>query len=289
MDEKVKLGSSGRKFSLSAIAQLGSAHAILFAYTALALFPVLLIIINSFKSRRAIFGTPYDLPNPETFSWVGYQTLADRGNFEWYFLNSLIVTLVSMFLILWLGSMAAFALSEYKFKGNTLLSLYMSIGIMIPIRLGTVSLLRLMVSMGLINSLWGLILVYTASGLPLAIFILTGFMQQVPTDLKNAARVDGASEYRIYSMILPLVRPAVGTVAVFNIIPIWNDLWFPLILAPAEAVKTVTLGTQSFLGQFVSDWNAVLSALTISVVPVMILYIIFSQQLIKGLTSGSVK
>jgi raffinose/stachyose/melibiose transport system permease protein len=114
-------------------------------------------------------------------------------------------------------------------------------------------------------------------------------MQQVPADLKNAARVDGASEYMIYRMILPLVRPAVGTVAVFNIIPIWNDLWFPLILAPGEAVKTVTLGTQSFLGQFVSDWNAVLSALTISVVPVMILYIIFSQQLIKGLTAGSVK
>lgn len=286
---KTKRGAGKPLIDLSALLQLGSAHLILLAYTALALFPVLLIIINSFKERRAIFGTPYEFPNPETFSWVGYETLADRGNFEWYFLNSLIVTLASMFLILWLGSMAAFALSEYKFKGNTLLGLYMSIGIMIPIRLGTVSLLRLMVSLNLIDNLFGLILVYTASGLPLAIFILSGFMQQVPMDLKNAARVDGASEYRIYSMILPLVRPAVGTVAVFNIIPIWNDLWFPLILAPSEAVKTITLGTQSFLGQFVSDWNAVLSALTISVVPVMILYIIFSQQLIKGLTSGSVK
>jgi raffinose/stachyose/melibiose transport system permease protein len=287
--EKPKRGSRKPLISLNAFLQLGSAHLILLAYTALALFPVLLIVMNSFKARRAIFGTPYDLPNPETFSWVGYQTLADRGNFEFYFINSLVVTLVSMFLILWLGSMAAFALSEYKFKGNTLLGLFMSIGIMIPIRLGTVSLLRLIASLGLINNLLGLILVYTASGLPLAIFILSGFMQQVPADLKNAARVDGASEYRIYSLILPLIRPAVGTVAVFNIIPIWNDLWFPLILAPGEAVKTVTLGTQSFLGQFVSDWNAVLSALTISVVPVMILYIIFSQQLIKGLTAGSVK
>jgi raffinose/stachyose/melibiose transport system permease protein len=288
-ETKAKRGSRKPLISMNAFLQLGSAHLILLGYTALALFPVLLIVMNSFKSRRAIFGTPYDLPNPETFSWVGYQTLADRGNFEWYFLNSLVVTLVSMFLILWLGSMAAFALSEYKFKGNTLLALFMSIGIMIPIRLGTVSLLRLIASLGLINNLLGLILVYTASGLPLAIFILSGFMQQVPADLKNAARVDGASEYMIYRMILPLVRPAVGTVAVFNIIPIWNDLWFPLILAPGEAVKTVTLGTQSFLGQFVSDWNAVLSALTISVVPVMILYIIFSQQLIKGLTAGSVK
>jgi raffinose/stachyose/melibiose transport system permease protein len=287
--EKSKRGTTRSKFIWGNFLQLASAHVILLAYTALALFPVLLIVMNSFKSRNAIFRTPYALPNPETFSWVGYQTLQDRGNFEWYFLNSLIVTIGSMFLILWLGSMAAYALSEYKFKGNTLMGLYMSIGIMIPIRLGTVSLLRLMVDLHLIDNLFGLILVYTASGLPLAIFILSGFMQQVPSDLKNAARVDGASEYRIYTMILPLVRPAVGTVAVFNIIPIWNDLWFPLILAPSEAVKTVTLGTQSFLGQFVSDWNAVLAALTISVVPVMILYIIFSQQLIKGLTSGSVK
>jgi raffinose/stachyose/melibiose transport system permease protein len=287
--EKPKRGSNKSSFSLSAFLQLGSAHAILLAYTALALFPVVLIVINSFKSRRAIFGDPYAFPTSETFSFVGYQTLADRGNFELYFLNSAIVTIVSMFLILWFGSMAAFALSEYKFRGNTTLGLFMSIGIMVPIRLGTVSLLRLMDGLNLIDNLLGLIFIYTAAGLPLAIFILGGFMKQVPTDLKNAARVDGASEYHIYTMILPLVRPAVGTVAVFNIIPIWNDLWFPLILAPSEAVKTVTLGTQSFLGQFLSDWNAILSALTISAIPVVILYIIFSRQLIKGLTSGSVK
>lgn len=278
-----------KSLKFGALLQLVSAHAILLGYTALALFPVVLILINSFKERRAIFNTPYAFPNADTFSFVGYETLSDRGNFEFYFLNSFIVTIASMFLILWLGSMAAFALSEYKFKGNTLLGLYMSIGIMIPIRLGTVSLLRMMVSLGLVNTLQGLILVYVASGLPLAIFILTGFMQQVPADLKNAARVDGASEYRIYTMIVPLIRPAIGTVAVFNIIPIWNDLWFPLVLAPSEAVKTVTLGTQSFLGQFVSDWNAILSALSISAVPVMLLYIIFSRQLIKGLTAGSVK
>jgi raffinose/stachyose/melibiose transport system permease protein len=269
--------------------QLLAAHAILLAYTALALFPVVLIVINSFKERRAIFRTPYDLPNSETWSLVGYETLQERGNFEQYFLNSTIVTSASLLLILLFGSMAAFALAEYKFRGNTLMGLYMAIGIMIPIRLGTVSLLRLMNDLNLINTLAALILVYVAQGLPLAIFVLSSFMQQVPKDLKDAARVDGASEYYIYAMVVPLVRPALGTVAVFNIIPIWNDLWFPLILAPGEDVKTVTLGTQSFLGQFVNDWNAVLAALTLSIVPVMILYIIFSRQLIRGLTAGSVK
>ena len=172
---------------------------------------------------------------------------------------------------------------------NEIIEIMNKVGIMIPIRLGTVSILRMCVSLHLVDTLWALILVYTASGLPLAIFILTNFMKQVPRDLKDAARVDGASEYRIYLMILPLVRPAVGTVMVFNMIPIWNDLWFPLILAPSERNKTITLGAQVFLGQFISDWNAVLASLTLALFPIMVLYIIFSRQLIRGLTSGAVK
>jgi raffinose/stachyose/melibiose transport system permease protein len=119
--------------------------------------------------------------------------------------------------------------------------------------------------------------------------VLSQFMRQIPRDLKDAARVDGASEYRIYWMILPLIRPAIGTVLVFNMIPIWNDLWFPLILTPSEAVKTVTLGAQIFLGQYVNDWNAVLASLSLAAIPVVILYVIFSRQLIQGLTSGAVK
>lgn len=269
--------------------QLLGAHAILLAYTALALFPIVLVLINSFKTRRAIFKTPYALPNSETWSTIGYETVFKRANFPDYFLNSLIVTVSALILILIAGTMAAWALAEYRFPGNNIMGLYLALGIMIPIRLGTVSILRLVVDIGLVDTLWALILVYTASGLPLAIFVLTNFMKQVPRDLKDAARVDGANEYRIYRMILPLVRPAIGTVMVFNMIPIWNDLWFPLILAPSERNKTVTLGAQTFLGQFISDWNAVLSSLTLAAIPVVILYIIFSRQLIRGLTAGAVK
>ncbi len=269
--------------------QLLGAHAILLAYTALALFPIVLVLINSFKTRRAIFKTPYALPNSETWSTIGYETVFKRANFPDYFLNSLIVTVSALILILIAGTMAAWALAEYRFPGNNIMGLYLALGIMIPIRLGTVSILRLVVDIGLVDTLWALILVYTASGLPLAIFVLTNFMKQVPRDLKDAARVDGASEYRIYRMILPLVRPAIGTVMVFNMIPIWNDLWFPLILAPSERNKTVTLGAQTFLGQFISDWNAVLLSLTLAAIPVVILYIIFSRQLIRGLTAGAVK
>lgn len=269
--------------------QLAAAHLALLLYTALALFPVVLVLINSFKSRRAIFSSPYALATPETFDMVGYETVFENTNFGLYFVNSLIVTVGALVLILLAGAMASYALSEYRFKGNSLLGLYLALGIMVPIRLGTIGILRLSVALGIANSLWALILVYTASGLPLAIFVLTQFLRQVPRELKDAARVDGASEYRIFFMVLPLVRPALGTVAVFNMIPIWNDLWFPLILAPSENVKTVTLGAQVFLGQFVNDWNAVLASLTLAIIPVVILYIVFSRQLIRGLTAGAVK
>ena len=264
-------------------------HAVLIAYAVVALFPVLLIILNSFKDRLTIFGAPFALPWGDTFTLDGYATLGSSAHFEWDFLNSLVVPTGSLLLILIVGSMAAFAIAEYKFRFNLLPSLYLSIGIMVPIRLGTVGILRLMVSLHLVNSLWGLILIYTAQGIPLAVFILTTFMRQVPRDLKDAARIDGASEYRIYLLILPLVRPALGSVLAISMLPIWNDLWFPLILAPGEATKTLILGAQTFLGEFANDYNAVLAALTLAILPPVFLYVIFSRQLIRGITAGAVK
>ncbi|MAN15870.1 MAG: sugar ABC transporter permease [Dinoroseobacter sp.] len=267
-----------------------AAHGILIAYTIIALFPVVVILINSFKTRRAIFREPLAVPDAESFSTIGYQTVFNQGDFFLYFQNSMIVTVASLFFVLLFGAMAAFALAEYRFKGNTLMGLYLALGIMIPIRIGTVAILEMMVATGLVNTLWALILVYTAQGLPLAVFILSEFMRTVSDDLKNAGRIDGLSEYTIFfRLVLPLVRPAMATVAVFNMIPIWNDLWFPLILAPAEETKTLTLGSQVFIGQFVTDWNAVLSALSMAILPVMVLYVIFSRQLIRGITSGAVK
>ena len=245
------------------------AYVVLVGAMLVALFPIVFIVMNSFKTRKAIFSAPWLPPLPDTFSLIGYEKVLQRSSFDLYFANSLIVTLGAMFLILFTGAMAAYALSEYDFFGNAVLGLYLAIGIMIPIRLGTVSILRLVVALGLINTRTALILVYTAMGLPLAIFILTQFMRQVPRELKEAARMDGASEYRIFFLVLPLVRPAIATVAVFTMIPIWNDLWFPLILAPGEKTKTVTLGAQQFLGQFVTDWNAVLSSLTLAMVPIL--------------------
>jgi raffinose/stachyose/melibiose transport system permease protein len=265
-------------------------HLVLILYTALCIGPVLLVAVNSFKTRASIFGAPLSLPGPSSFDLIGYKTVLGQGVFLNYFANSLIVTVGSLAAVLLFGAMAAFALSEYRFRGNSLLGLFLALGIMVPIRLGTVAILNMMVAAHLVNTHLALILIYTAQGLPVAVFILAEFMRGVSKDLKDAGRIDGLSEYTIFfRIVLPLVRPAVATVAVFTMIPIWNDLWFPLIVAPGEATKTVTLGAQVFIGQFVTNWNAILAALTLAVLPVLILYLLFSRQLIRGITAGAVK
>lgn len=265
-------------------------HGVLGSYTLLALFPIFLVLLNSIKSRTAIFDDPLALPTAATLTWAGYTKVLTKSTVLEMLFNSFLVTSVSLVLTLLFGAMVAWALSEYRFVGRRVLALFMAIGIMVPIRLGSVSIMQLMVDLGLINTLTALVLVYVAQGLPLAIMILSEFIGQIPKDLKDAARCDGVGEFTIFfRIVLPLVRPAVATVAVFTMVPIWNDLWFPLILAPGESTQTITLGVQQFLGQFATDWNAVLAALSLAVLPVLVLYAVFSRQLIRGITSGAVK
>jgi len=265
-------------------------HLTLGGYCLLVLCPILLVLLNSFKSRAGIFDDPLGLPTATTLSLAGYAKVLGDAAIGHMFLNSAIVTGVSLAAILLLGAMAAWALTEYGFFGNRLLALFLAFGIMVPIRLGSVAILQEMVALGLVNTLAALVLVYIAQGLPLAVMILSEFVSQVPQELKDAARCDGVGEYRIFfQVVLPLIRPAVATVAVFTMVPIWNDLWFPLILAPSEQTQTITLGVQQFVGQFATDWNAVLAALSLAVLPILVLYAVFSRQLIRGITAGAVK
>jgi raffinose/stachyose/melibiose transport system permease protein len=271
-------------------AQTFGVHAILIAYSAIAVGPILLVVMNSFKARSAIFGAPLAPPSGATFSLIGYAKVLSASHVGIYFYNSIVVTLASMFFVLLFGAMAAWALTEYKFRGSTPLALFLAIGVMVPIRLGSVAILTMMREAGLNDTLTALILVYIAQGLPMAIFILSEFVQQIPKDLRDAARCDGVPETRIFfEVIAPLLRPAIATVAVFTIVPIWNDLWFPLILTSSDTTHTITLGVQQFLGQYITDWNSVLAALSMAILPVVAIYVVFSRQLISGLTAGAVK
>ncbi len=280
-----------RRSRIRAGTRLGAfgSHVILIVASVLVLVPVILILVNSLKTQESIFGRPFDLPIGSSFSLIGYQTVFGRAHFPLYFVNSVVVTLGSTALILIVGAMAAHALAEYRFPLNRLLVLYFALGIMISIRLGSVGIVRLMSVLSLTNTIWALLIVYTAAGLPLTIFVMTQFMRQVPSELKQAARIDGANEYQVFWLVLPLVRPVIATIAVFVMVPVWNDLWFPLILAPAENARTVTLGTQQFIGSFATNWQAVLAALTLALVPPLVFYAVFSRQLLRGLTAGAIK
>ena len=176
MSLQSQTGASKRAKPFRGHLEHGWIHLVLLAYTFIALFPPMLIIVNSFKAKLEIFNAPYTFPTPATFDAVGYLTVFSSARFDLYFLNSLIVTVISLVIILFVSSMAAFALAEYDFRGNPLLGIYLAIGIMVPIRLGTVSLLKMMVALGINNTLFALILVYVASGIPLDAEINTSQM-----------------------------------------------------------------------------------------------------------------
>lgn len=264
------------------------AHGVLVLWSLVVLLPVWTMLINSVKPKREIFRNPFGLPSEITFD--GYANAWTAGKFDLYFRNSLLVAVVSLVLILLIGSLAAYALANWRSRVSSFLYIYFIAGLMIPIRLGTINLFQIIQGLGLGDNLAGLILIYTAMGMPIATFVLTAFIRSVPGELLEAARIDGASEFRIYrGVILPLIRPALATVTIFNVIPIWNDLWFPLIFIRNQEARTVTLGVTLLFGQYQTDWTRALSALSMAAVPVLVAYLLMSSQFIKGLTAGAVK
>ncbi|MBK8048448.1 MAG: carbohydrate ABC transporter permease [Anaerolineales bacterium] len=246
------------------------------------------MVVNSVKRQRDIFRNPFIPPWPLTFE--GFTSAWQDGRFDLYFRNSIFVTVVSLLLIVFLGSMASYALANWRSKWSTFIFILFVAGLMIPIRLGTINIFQIVQSLNLIDNVFGLLPVYIAMGLPISVFVLTSFIRTIPHELIDAAHVDGASEWRIYwSIVLPLLRPAIATVIIFNLIPIWNDLWFPLIFIRSEEQRTVILGVSMLFGQYQSNWTRILSALSLSAIPILILYILMSKQFIKGLTAGAVK
>lgn len=261
-------------------------HGLLIFFVLLALGPICVVILNSFKTTPAIFGGPFDLPTAATFGVDGYIRVFTRGNFLLNYRNSLIVTVSTIVLTVVLSALAAYGLTEYRLKITPVIAALFVVGIMLPIRLGTVPILKIMITWGLVDTLTALILVYTAMSIPIAVTLMMAYFRTVPTEIKEAARMDGASEFRTFRIVLPVVKPGLAAVATLTMLPVWNDLWFPLILAPGKANQTVTLGVQQFVGQFLSDYPALLAALTLGVVPLVALYVIFSRQFIRGLSQG---
>ncbi|HRF97773.1 MAG TPA: carbohydrate ABC transporter permease, partial [Aggregatilineales bacterium] len=265
-----------------------ASHLILISWALVVIVPFWTMLVNSVKDKKEIFDAPFEYPQVITFA--GYNNAWVDGNFAGYFKNSVVVSVNSIILILIVGTLAAYALMNWRSRKSSAIYFYFLAGLMVPIRLGTINIITTVQQLGLSGRLEGLIFIYTAMGIPITIFILRGFMQSIPTDLIEAARIDGASELMVvFMVIMPLLRPALATAAIFNFIPIYNDLWFPLILTRAENVRTVTYGVSLLFGEYQTDWNAILSTLSLASMPVLILYLLMSKQFIRGLTAGAVK
>jgi len=263
-------------------------HFILTVWSMIVLFPLWVLFINSFKDRRTIYTNTFGLP--ETWNFSNYTEVLGSGDFLNYFKNSFLAVGTSLALVLFFGAMAAYALARWRGKLPDLIYVFFIIGMMLPIKIASVKLLEMVRRLGLLNTVWALVPIYVAMGIPVAVFVLTEFMRQVPADLYEAALIDGAGPFKIFTKIMiPLLRPAIATVAIYNMVPFWNDLWFPLIFISDEKSKTLLLGVTRLFGQYQTDWSKVLAVLTLSSVPVLALYLVFSRHFIKGLTAGSIK
>lgn len=258
------------------------------AYLVVIFYPLILMVMTSLKPNRQILAEPFALPTELYLD--NFVNMITRSNYAAYFMNSIIVVLVTIGVVVILTAMASYVLAKYRFKGVGGLYLYFIAGLIIPIRLGTISILKMMIGMNLNDNLMSVIIVSIAMGIPFGVFILTDFIRMIPEELSNAARIDGASEVGIFGRIItPLLTPAIAAVGIVNFIPVWNDFWFPLVLLKSDAVKTVPLATALLFGQYQTNFGSVFAVLTLASLPVVIFYLIFSKWFVQGIAAGGVK
>lgn len=261
---------------------------LLWGYAAIALFPLLLVVLNSTRPSREIFNDPLGLPR--RLDLTSYGRAWEEASFAIYFRNSLVVTVAAVLVGTAVSVLAAYPLGRYVFPGSSVLSAYFLSGLMLPIRLGILPIFYLLASLNLVDSLTGLVLVYAASGVPFSVFVLTGFFRQLPPDLEEAARIDGAGEFRtFFQVMLPLVRPALATVVVFQFVPLWNDFIFPLVLLRTTEKATIPVGLTVFFGEFQTDWSTLSAGLVLATIPLIVLFLVATRQIVAGLTAGMSK
>ena len=266
----------------------GGIQALLLFNALIMLYPLFVMVMSSFKSNAEIFTSPIALP--QAIGFHNLQKVWTQTNFPLYLGNSLLVTTSSVLLILIFATMAAYAIARYDFKWSGIVLMFFLSGMTVPLKLAIIPLFIQLNSLHLLDTYLGLILVYTAMGIPSAVFIMTGFLRALPRELEESARIDGANEFVIlWQVMLPLARPALVIVAIQNAVPIWNDFFFPLILITSDNLKTLPQGLTVFMGEFVTDWGVLFTGLTLAALPVTLLYILLSRQFIAGLTQGAVK
>ena len=253
------------------------------------LFPLVWLFISSLKTNvEFLAGSPFALPaKPQWQNYVNALTVAGLGRM---LLNSVFVGLCATLFNTVAASLSAYCISRFRFRGRENLYTLFTAGILVPLNALMVPYFVIINKLGLINTYGGMILLYTAIGIPMSTFLIRGLMDSIPMELEEAAYIDGCGFFgRFFHLILPLSRTGIVTAATFQFLTCWNEFVFANLLVSSEKLRTIQVGIRYFTNQFSTDYVSMYAAIMISIIPSIIGYIIFQEQIISGMTSGAVK
>lgn len=260
---------------------------VLILYSSLSIFLIGNTVLSSFKTKSDLINNTIGWP--KSFTLENYAIVLGEEHFFRYFLNSVILVGVSILCLELVASMVAYGLAQYEFKGRGFLQTYFLVGLMFPIQLGILPLFIMLTRIHLNNNLLGLVLIYTAN-LSFPVFTFSKFFRELPVSVIESARIDGASEFQIYrQIVVPISKPVIFTVGLLNFVQLWNDFFMPLVFLTKTEVRTLTLAIYNYSANFLANWNKIFAAVTVALIPVIMIYFMFSEQIVAGLTGGAVK
>ncbi|MBV9464330.1 MAG: carbohydrate ABC transporter permease [Verrucomicrobiae bacterium] len=268
--------------------QISFIHLALIAVSATCLFPLWWTFASSLKTQRTVFSDHSLFPSDP--QWFNYFEAWEKSDFGIYFVNSIFYTVLVVFGVLALASLAAFALSRLRFPGRQVLYFLLISTMMIPIPGAFVPLYVLLVKLNLVDTRIGYILPQINANIPLGIFLLKTFFDQIPRDLEEQARIDGCNRWQVYWHIaLPLARPALATLTIFNVLAVWNEYLLAMLVLSSAKLMPLQRGLMVFQGAHITDYPLLMAGVIITIVPVVICYLVLQRHIIKGITAGAVK
>jgi N-acetylglucosamine transport system permease protein len=272
------------------VAVSAASHFTLILWSIVVIAPLLWTLLSSFKTSREIFESPFSLPGD--WSLTNYRTAWTQERFGDYFLNTVAVVASALVIVMLLGSMCAYVLARFQFPGNRLIYYMMLACLTFPIFLAIVPLFKLMQNFHLLNRQPGLVVVYVAFALPFTVFFLYPFFRRLPDEIAEAAAVDGAGEWRtFFQVMLPMAKPGIASVAIFNFLGLWNQFLLPVALNSDQDNYVLAQGMSRFASGagYSVDFGSLFAAVIITVLPVLFMYVIFQRQLAGSVTQGTMK
>lgn len=253
------------------------------------LYPLIWLVLFSLKNNAEIFGENV-MGLPRKFLWGNYKEAFSSGKVGIYFINSVIVTGISIVVSNILACMASYGIVRMKWKFSNLTLTIFLLGLMIPIHATLLPIFVILNNIKLYDTLWAVIIPYIAFALPMAIFVMSSYMQSIPRELEEAALLDGCSIYRTFiSIIFPVIKPAVATISILTFLACWNELMFAVTFISTEKYRTLTVGLRFMAGQYTTQWGPIGAGLVIASLPTLVIYILLSSQVQKSITTGALK